>query len=190
MAERTDELTRNGDGGGKRADEDVVGIDSDEFGVDADGTVASPDEHGTEFGVGASTSTPAETTDAASSRVGRVKRRASSVFSPTTFVLQLGAALVGVFVLGNLIPLVPFAGFLGIFLMAGLVGTLSAKPRYLEAAAAGGASGALALFLGAMGLSVVTGGMVPIAGAAVGALAAVGGFYAGRDLRDGVTRDL
>jgi len=72
--------------------------------------------------------------------------------------------------------------------MAGLVGTLSSRPRYVEAAVAGGASGALALFVGAMGLSVVTGGMVPVAGAAVGALAAVGGFYAGRDLRDGVTR--
>jgi len=189
MAKRTDELTRNGDGDAVSDDADV-GIDSDAFGVDGDGTVASTGELDTEFEVGESASTPAETTGTETSRVGRVKRRAGSVFSPTTFVLQLGAALVGAFVLGNLIPLIPFAGFLGIFLMAGLVGTLSSRPRYVEAAVAGGASGALALFVGAMGLSVVTGGMVPVAGAAVGALAAVGGFYAGRDLRDGVTRDL
>jgi hypothetical protein len=110
------------------------------------------------------------------------------VFSPTTFALQLGGALTGAFVVGDLIPLIPFAGFLGICLMAGVMGTLSAKPRYLEAGVAGGASGALALFFGAMALSVVTGGMIPVVGAVVGAVAGLVGFYAGRDLRDGVTR--
>jgi len=109
---RTDgrNATRNGDGDAVSDDADV-GIDSDAFGVDGDGTVASTGELDTEFEVGESASTPAETTGTETSRVGRVKRRAGSVFSPTTFVLQLGAALVGAFVLGNLIPLIPFAGF-------------------------------------------------------------------------------
>lgn len=190
MAERTDELTRNADGDEVSADDADFDVDGDEFSVDGDG-LGDAAEFDTELGVGGRTSTSEETiTETDASGVGRIKRSAGSVFSPTSFVLQLVAALVGAFVLGNLIPLIPFAGFLGIFLMAGVMGTLSATPRYVEAAIAGGASGALALFAGAIGLSVVTGGIVPIVGATVGALAALVGFYAGRDLRDGVTKDL
>lgn len=191
MAERTDELTRDGDPDDVRVEDADIGLDRDEFGVDSGSVGVDPAEVDGKVDVGGRTTTREEaTTGTGTSRAGRVKRRAGSVFSPTTFVLQLGAALVGAFVLGNLIPLIPFAGFLGIFLMAGLMGTISSRPRYVEAAVAGGASGALALFAGAIGLSVVTGGTVPVVGAAVGALAAFVGFYAGRDLRDGVTKDL
>lgn len=187
MAERTDELTRNGNPDEVSVDD--VDVDSADLG--AGGEDFDPADLDTEFDLGDSTTaSPETTTGADSSRVGRVKRRAGDVFSPTTFVLQLGAALVGAFVVGNLIPLIPFAGFLGILLMTGVMGTLSAEPRYAEAAVAGGAAGALALFVGAVGLSIVTGGMLPVVGAVVGALAALVGFYAGRDLRDGVTRDL
>ena len=191
MAERTDELTRNGDGDEVSVDESDFDVDSDRLAVDATGADATDVD--TEFGVGEQTTTDGEmTTGTDASRVGRVKRRAGSVFSPSSFVLQLAGALVGAFVVGNLVPLLPFAiaAFLGILLTAGVMGTLSSRPRYVEAAVAGGASGALALFLGSIGLSVVTGGMVPVVGAAAGALTSLVGFYAGRDLRDGVTRDL
>lgn len=174
MAERSDELSRDDD----------VSVDDATFAGD-------PTEFDTEFGVGESATAETESTsDSGTSRVGRVKRRAGSVVSPTTSVLQLGAMLVGAFAAGTLIPIVPFTGFLGIFVMAGLMGTLSSRPRYVEAAVAGGASGALALFFGAIGLTMVSGGTVPLVGAGVGALAALVGFYAGRDIRDGVTRDL
>ena len=191
MAERTDELTRNGDA--EEVAVDDAGLDSDDFGLDGDDVGVDAGELDAEFDAGERTATAAETaTGTDAPRVGRVKRRAGDVFSPAAFVLQLGATLVGAFVVGNLVPLLPFAfaAFLGILLTAGVTGTLSAKPRYAEAAVAGGASGAFALFFGAMGLSVVTGGAVPVVGAAAGALAALVGFYAGRDLRDGVTREL
>lgn len=183
MAERTDELTRDGD------DANVDGVSIDDADVADSGTDFDASALDTDFGVGG-TASEETTTSTDASRVGRVKRRAGSVFSPSSFVLQLAGALLGVFVVGNLVPLVPLAGFVGLFLVAGLLGTLSSEPRYLEAGLAGGASGALAFFLDSMSLSVVTGGLLPALGAAVGLLVALGGFYAGRDVRDGVTRDL
>lgn len=188
MAERSDELTRDDE---VTVDNDAIAGDTGEFDGGAGDIGVDPEEFDTEFGVGKSATTETEsTTDTDSSRVGRVRRRAGSIFSPTTFVLQLAAMLVGAFAAGTLIPVVPFTGFLGILVMAGLMGTISSRPRYVEAAVAGGASGAVALFFGAIGLTMVTGGTVPLVGAVVGALAALVGFYAGRDIRDGVTRDL
>lgn len=188
MSERTTDRTRDDEAAavGDEFDEDI-GID-DSVVSDVDSGASAFD---TDTGVGESAHVgEARASETGTSRVGRVTARTVDVFSPGTFALQLGAALVGVFVVGNLIPVVPFAGFLGLLLMTGLMGTLSSKPRYLEAAVAGGASGALALFLGSMTLSVVTGGLLPAFGGVVGAITAVVGFYAGRDLRDGVTRDL
>ena len=188
MAERTDELTRNGDEDEVSGDGvDAVDFDATDLGVD--GSVGESSAFDTAFGVG-ETADESATAGTDASRLGRVRSRAGDVFSPASFAVQFVAALVGVFVVGDLVPVLPFAGFLGLFLMAGLSGTLSGEARYAEAAVAGGASGALSLLLGSMGLAVVTGGLLPVVGAAVGALAAVGGFYAGRDLRDGVTREL
>lgn len=176
MAERTDELTEDIDvDAGTPRD-----VDSSDVRVDA-----------TEFDVGESTTaTESTSTETRSSRVGGVKQRAANAFSPTAFAVHLTGALLGVFAVGNLIPLIPFTGFVGLLLMAGLLGTLSSEPRYAEAAVAGGISGALALFLGSIGLSIVTGGIVPVVGAAIGAITGLVGFYAGRDLRDGLTKDL
>lgn len=176
MAERTDELTEDVD-----VDVGSAGdVDTADVGVDA-----------TEFGVGErTTATESTASETRSSRVDGVKQRAASAFSPTAFAVHLAGALLGVFAVGNLIPLIPFTGFVGLLLMAGLLGTLSSEPRYAEAAVAGGISGALALFLGSIGLSVVTGGIVPVVGAVIGAVAGLVGFYAGRDLRDGLTKDL
>lgn len=185
MTERTGEVTRSEDGADvdRRATEIERDVLGDEFAESADRDL------GAEATPAADASAEADA-EAATSRTERVARRAGAVFSPTAFAVHLVAALVGVFVVGDLIPLLPFAGFLGIALLAGTLGTLSAEPRYLEAGAAGGASGGLAVLLGSMTLSVVTGGLLPVAGAAVGALTALVGFYAGRDLRDGLTRDL
>lgn len=185
MSERTTDRTRDEEFG-VADDGDLDG----EFDADVSDGLASdvdggPSEFDADFGVGETADETSET-----SRVGSVTSRATDVFSPSAFAIQFVGALLGVFVLGNLIPLVPFAGFVGLFVMAGLMGTLSSESRYVEAAAAGGASGALSLLLGSLGLSVATGGVVPVVGAAVGAVAALVGFYAGRDLRDGVTRDL
>ncbi len=183
MAERTDELTRDGDEGEVSDDGvDAVDFDATDLGTDAS-------DLGADVGAG---ETAAESTTAGTdaSRVGRVKSRAGDVFSPRSFLVQFAAALVGVFVVGGLIPVLPLAGFVGLFLMAGLAGTLSDGPRYGEAAVAGGASGALYVLFSALSISVVTGGLLPVVGAAVGALVAAGGFYAGRDVRDGLTREL
>ncbi|WP_225335064.1 hypothetical protein [Halomicrobium urmianum] len=162
-----------------------LGADGSDLGVDQGvgdgdfGLAGGPDER---------TADAEARTDAG--LTGRAKSRATSLFSPRAFLLALGAALVGVFALGNLVPVVPFTGFVGLFLVMFGGGLVASTPRYLEAGVAGAASGALALAVGSITLTFVTGGLPVAVGAAVGAAVALVSFYAGRDLRDGLTRDL
>lgn len=182
MAKRSNELTL--DAGETEGRGNDVETDGESFSVETSDLTTDLGVDGTKSG------TAAATTESKSSLSGRIGSRVTSLFSPSSFALQFIGSLFGVFVVGNVIPLVPFTGFVGLFVMAGLAGTLSAGPRYLEAALAGCISGGVALFLGMMVLSFVTGGLVPLIGAIVGALVSIGGFYAGRDLRAGLTKDL
>ena len=110
-------------------------------------------------------------------------------FSPKEYVaivLLLGAGLLaGATVL-------PIAGrVIGTFLTAFSVGLVASKRRYLEMTAAGISVGAIAAVLNNAILAVAGSGQTLVAvGATVGVLAAVGGYYFGRDLRDGLGRDL
>ena len=110
-------------------------------------------------------------------------------FSPKEYValvLLLGAGLLaGATVL-------PIAGrVIGTFLTAFFVGLVASKRRYLEMTAAGISVGAIAAVLNNAILAVAGSGRTLVAiGATVGVLAAVGGYYFGRDLRDGLDRDL
>ncbi|ELZ25233.1 hypothetical protein [Natrinema limicola] len=125
-----------------------------------------------------------------------------SWYSPLTSRLSLGryfspkgyAALVALLGVGLLVgaTVLPIAGrMIGMFVTAFLIGLVASKRRYLEMTAAGVSVGAVASVLNNMILTVAGSGQTLVAvGATVGVLAAVGGYYFGRDLRDGLGRDL
>ncbi|PCR89921.1 hypothetical protein [Natrinema ejinorense] len=86
----------------------------------------------------------------------------------------------------------PFAGrLIGMFAAAFAIGLLASKRRYLEMGAAGASVGGVGavlnhVFIAAMG----TGQTLVAVGATVGLLASVVGYYFGRDLRAGLSRDI
>jgi hypothetical protein len=187
MSERTDDLTR------ERETEavDEVGVD-DDIGLDDEVGVAESvadddfDTDFTEFGTDAE-ATADTGTDATT---GPIRGRVDDAFSITSFALQLGGAIAGAFLLGGALPLGPLSGVVGIFAALFALGVLSTGTRYVEAGLAGALVGVVTTVLTTVTLSVVSGGLVPVAGGIAGGLAALVGHYLGRDLRDGLTRDL
>jgi len=94
--------------------------------------------------------------------------------------------------LGSLIPIIPFTTLLGIPLGAFLHGLLDRERRYVETAVAGSVLSALAVVSSLLpqllaGLDGVR--LFAIAGG-IGLVLGVAGHYFGRDLRDGLTRDI
>lgn len=127
----------------------------------------------------------------AESRRARLRARVGALFSVRQFLVAVGAALVGLFVGGGVLPFGSLGDLAGLASGAFVHGALSSERRYAEAIVAGGtvALGAtlvdhLVLTLFGLGLPVVT------LGAFAGAVAGGLGYYFGRDLRDGLTRDL
>jgi len=130
---------------------------------------------------------------------GLPSRRGGRLFSPRSFLAVLLLSVAGLFV-GSAVPIVGFLGqFVGLFAVAFGVGLVGSRRRYLEV----GLAGAVAAGAGFV-LSVLT-SIFPlfaadllgeyglaIAGVGVGAglLVSVAGYYFGRDLRNGLTRDL
>ncbi|QIB75175.1 hypothetical protein GL213_04510 [Halogeometricum borinquense] len=127
--------------------------------------------------------------------------RLAGLFSPKLFVVVFLASLLGAF-LGGSIPIVGFIGrFLGLFAVGFGAGLLSGRSHYAEV----GLGGALAFGL-LWVLTTLTSGFafapfavellakyglaIAGAGAGVGLLTTVIGHYFGRDLRDGLTRDI
>jgi len=94
--------------------------------------------------------------------------------------------------LGSLVPLVPFTAFAGIPIGTFLHGLLDSERRYVETAVAGGLLSGLAVVTALLPQLVagVNGGQLFAVAAGVGAVLAVLGHYFGRDLRDGLTREL
>ena len=133
------------------------------------------------------------TADAGRAGQRSLRERAARVFSPKFFLLALVAFGV-VFVAGNAaVPFVPVVGGLaGIAALAFVLGLVASSRRYLEVAAAGAVAAGLATWLSNLFLSVIGNVGVPIAlvGAGGGVLAALVGYYFGRDLRDGLTREI
>lgn len=121
----------------------------------------------------------------------RAAERAGSLFSPRLFIAALLVTVAALFAASTVVPL-PGAGLVGVFASAFLFGLAVEDRRYTEVALAGGIAAAgstlldfaVVAFLGGFGVSLaaLAGGL----GAVVGAL----GVYFGRDLRDGLTRDL
>ncbi|SEA08521.1 hypothetical protein SAMN04488065_1756 [Haloplanus vescus] len=121
--------------------------------------------------------------------------RLRRLFSPRVFFLALCLSVVGV-VAGGAIPIVGILGrFLGIALAGFVLAFLASGRRYAEAAAGGAVAAGFGFVLGSLGavtLPVVADYGVQIAGVGIttGLVAALVGHYLGRDLRDGLTRDL
>ncbi|QCC60845.1 DUF456 domain-containing protein [Natrinema thermotolerans] len=110
-------------------------------------------------------------------------------FSPKEYLALV--ALLGVGLVGGSTVL-PVAGrLIGMFGVAFLVGLVASKRRYLEVGIAGVSVGGIAAVLNNAVLAAVGSGQSLVAvGATVGLLAAVVGYYFGRDLRDGLARDI
>jgi Flp pilus assembly protein TadB len=123
----------------------------------------------------------------------RLKAPVSGLFSPRAFLLALVLSVVGM-VLAGVVPLVPgsVAALVGVFLAGFLLGLVRDRRAYLEVALAGAGTAVVATLSSYLLVTALSGYGVPLAAATGGAglLAAVGGHYFGRDLRDGLTRDL
>jgi hypothetical protein len=121
----------------------------------------------------------------------RVGRRAKRVFSPRAFVAALLLSVGGLVAVDAVVPL-PGAGLLGVFAATFLFGLVSERRRYPEATVAGGVTFGASALVGYAVIAALGGVGAPLAAVAGGAGALVGavGNYFGRDLRDGLTRDV
>lgn len=172
MAERTDQRTRSADSTSERLDDGGLGT-------------------GVETDLGES----ATETTTSRSLTGRVRNRltapVSGLFSPRAFLYLFVVTFVASLLAGLVLPLGGAAGLLGIAAAAFGAGLVGDRRRYLELALAGGFTAGLGallnnLVLTAFGLGVP----LIVVGVGAGTLAGVAGHYFGRDLRDGLTRDI
>ncbi|WP_410766807.1 hypothetical protein [Haloferax sp. DFSO60] len=125
--------------------------------------------------------------------------RLGGLFSVRTFLVALVLSIGGVIV-GGAIPLIGFIGnFLGIAMAGFLLGILGSNRRYVEVGLAGAIAAGFAFVLSTL-LSVFApfalqlladyGLAIAGVGSVTGALAGLVGHYFGRDLRDGLTREI
>jgi hypothetical protein len=166
MAERTDQRTRTG--GNADADAD---LDLDDLGLDEEPTTAAE-----------------QTGGGLRSRVGSTL---GNLFSVRAFLVALVLSVAGLF-LGGMIPLLGgIAGLAGVFAAGFLLGAGRERRAYLETVAAGGLASGVGILLDRVVLAMIGAGpQLVVAGAGAGAVAALVGHYFGRDLRDGLTRDV
>lgn len=143
--------------------------------------------------------------DDAGGRLSGARRRLGRVFSPRAFLVDLVVALVGVGIASSVAGVVPLpflgqiGGLVGLFLAAFLVGALRSRRQYLEVTLAGAVAMGLVVLGGTLtsvflpvGVSLLQEYGVAIvgAGAGTGAVVSLLGHYFGRDLRDGLTRNV
>jgi len=151
--------------------------------------------------IGSDAADRSEPTQEASSG-GRIRGALSGVgpsFSLRSFLVVLVASLAGV-IAGGSIPIVGSIGrFLGLFAVAFGAGVVGSRSRYLEVGLAGAAAAGVAFLLGTLtsifapvAVRILADYGVAIVGVGTGAglLLALAGHYFGRDLRDGLTRDV
>lgn len=203
MSERTDDRTAEGrasdadvdfdglvdDAGGTTAAAGDVGVAEEDLGVDVDALTGDPDA-GVASGGGPDADEPGllsrlRPSLGASNPLGALP-------SPRSLGVSLGVVAVSMLLFGAVLPLGDVGSVLGIAAGSFLLGVASGRQRYLELVAAGAVAAAVSVVLGRLFLSAVAGLAVPLAavGAGSGAAAALLGHYLGRDLRDGLTRDV
>jgi VIT1/CCC1 family predicted Fe2+/Mn2+ transporter len=137
----------------------------------------------------ASTDPRADT--ASGSAAETTEETGGSYFSLQALVVAFVAIGAGM-TLGSLVPMIPFTAFAGIPVGAFLHGLLDSERRYAETAVAGGLLSGLAVAtsLLPMLLAGLDGTRLFAIASSVGIVLALLGHYFGRDLRNGLTRDL
>jgi len=204
MSERTDERVEDLDADLGDPGDGEVGFSDDELGVDVDALTSGPGGAN-----GDSTAAATEREASAGSAAGSASKRSLrsrltpsigrpslgiSVPSLRSFLLAAVVVIGGMFA-GSAVPLIgSVTGLLGLFLGAFLLGAASGTRRYVPVAVAGAAAAVVATMMqGVLTLTAVESlGLAPTAalGATTGILVAVVGHYFGRDLRDGLTREI
>ncbi len=121
----------------------------------------------------------------------RVREGAQTVATGRSLVIALALVTAGWLLLGGILPLGSIGNLLGIAAGTFLYGLGSDTRHFTETTVAGVLAGGVSVLLGNLALSA-TGAGVPLAavGAVGGGLAGLVGHYLGRDLRDGLTRDV
>lgn len=121
----------------------------------------------------------------------KLRAGAGKIVSARALVLALLVVAVTAVLAEGLVPLGIVGNLLGIFVAAFVYGTLSGAGRYLELGLAGGVVGGGLAFVGNLVISLFGPGVPLVAvGFAAGGVAGVLGHYFGRDLRDGLTREV
>lgn len=180
MAERTDQRTRE-----REASADV------DLGLDGDASTQT--DFGSEFGSDFGTEESTGTSDSSGWIRGRISRRLGSLFSVRSFGITLLVTIVMAFLAGGFVPFVPdnVGGLVGVFGAGFALGVGSSERHYLEVAAATLMAGAITALLSSLNLMLLGAGMPLVAlGAGASGVAGVAGYYFGRDLRSGLTRDI
>jgi MFS family permease len=172
MAERADERTQTRDVDELLADVDDMTDDSGDGGVD-------------------SADTRQRTTDETSGRLTKLRERGGDVFSPRVFLVALVLTAIGV-TLGGFVPVFGVVlQFVGVFLAGFALGAVSDHRHYPEAGVAGAVVAGVWSVLGSFTLVMVGPGLALVAASAgIGLVCGLIGHYFGRDLRDGLTREV
>jgi hypothetical protein len=131
-------------------------------------------------------------TDDGGGLFSRLGARTGRLFAVRSFLLGLVVIGVATLVAGALIPLGSVGGLVGTAAGAFGYGLVASRARYAETGLAGGLVLGVATLADYLVLSVFTGiGLaLPLAAGAVGLVVAMVAHYFGRDLRDGLTREL
>ncbi|MFC6716365.1 DUF456 domain-containing protein [Natrialbaceae archaeon GCM10025810] len=116
-------------------------------------------------------------------------RSLQSFFSPKAFFTLILVFAAALFAGGMAIPVA--GSSIGLFAAAFVLGLVTSKRRYLEVTAAGTAVGAVAAVLNHVVITVAGSGSAVVAvGASLGLVACLVGYYFGRDLKTGLSKDL
>ncbi|WP_435077424.1 hypothetical protein [Halococcus sp. AFM35] len=120
-----------------------------------------------------------------------LRERVGRFFSVRAFFVALALVAVGV-VLGGFVPVLgAVLRYVGVFAATFALGAASERRHYLEAGLAGALVPTIGTLLEYFALTIAGVGLPVIAIAAgIGLLAGLAGHYFGRDLRDGLTREL
>ncbi len=168
MAERDRQIERE-ESGDVKAD---IGVD------------VGPDRQGT------SVDRPSDATAAGGLR-SRIRDGASTVATGRSLVVSLAFVAASALLVGGILPLGSLGNLLGVALGGFLYGVVASTRHYTETALAGTAVGGILALLGNLAVTL-TGVGVPLVavGAIGGGLTGLVGHYFGRDLRDGLTREI
>ena len=149
-------------------------------------------ELGPEFETDADGQRPRAGTEEASGGLrARAAERAGTLFAPRIFLAALLVTVGALFATSTVVPL-PGAGLAGVFAAAFLFGLVLEERRYAETALSGALAAGGSAFLDFAVVALVGGIGLPLVAVAggLGAVVAAVGTYFGRDLRDGLTRDI